>query len=86
MSEVLPTTPITSAAERHWWRAALLAGRSCVLPLAVDIEAVIAALPGSFSADEVTIIERMLRELNGTIADAQMVEEIALALAVHRRR
>jgi hypothetical protein len=52
----------------------------------VDIEAVIAALPGSFSADEVVIIERMLRELNGTIPDAQMVEEIALALAVHRRR
>jgi hypothetical protein len=25
-------------------------------------------------------------DLNGTIPDAQMVEEIALALAVHRRR
>jgi hypothetical protein len=28
----------------------------------------------------------MLRDLNGFIPDAQMVEEIALALAVHRRR
>ncbi len=52
----------------------------------MDIEPVINALAGTFSADEVAIIERMLRELNGTIPDAQMVEEIALALAVHRRR
>ena len=52
----------------------------------MDIEPVIDALAGNFSADEVVIIERMLRELNGTIPDAQMVEEIALALAVHRRR
>ncbi len=52
----------------------------------MDIEPVIDALAGSFSADEVPIIERMLRELNGTIPDTQMVEEIALALAVHRRR
>jgi hypothetical protein len=63
-----------------------VAGRSCVLPQVVDIEPVIDALAGTFSADEVAIIERMLRELNGTIPDAQMVEEIALALAVHRRR
>ncbi len=46
----------------------------------------IAALGTHYDADEVVIIERMLRELNGTIPDAQMVEEIALALAVHRRR
>jgi hypothetical protein len=44
------------------------------------------ALASTFSADEVAIIERMLRDLNGTIPDAQMVEEIALALAIHRRR
>ena len=44
------------------------------------------ALNTSFSADEVTIIERMLRDLNGTIPDAQMVEEIGLAIAIHRRR
>jgi hypothetical protein len=52
----------------------------------VRIEPVIDALAGTFNADEVVIIERMLRDLNGTIPDAQMIEEIALALAVHRRR
>ncbi len=52
----------------------------------MDIEPVIDALASTFSADEVPIIERMLRDLNGTIPDTQMVEEIALALAVHRRR
>ncbi len=63
------------------WRAA-----PAPYPLTVDIEPVIDALAGTFNADEVPIIERMLRDLNGTIPDAQMVEEIALALAVHRRR
>ncbi len=61
-------------------------GRSYVYPSTVDIEPVIDALAGIFSADEVVIIERMLRDLNGTSPDSQMVEEIALALAVHRRR
>ncbi len=74
--------PPNPAAARHFGGGAVPAS----YPLAVDIEPVIAALPGNFSADEVPIIERMLRELNGTIPDAQMVEEIALALAVHRRR
>jgi hypothetical protein len=52
----------------------------------VRIEPVIDALAGTFNADEATIIEGLLRDLNGTIPDAQMIEEIALALAVHRRR
>jgi hypothetical protein len=52
----------------------------------MDIEQVIAALGDHYTAGEAALIERMLRELNGTIPDAQMVEEIALALAVYRRR
>jgi hypothetical protein len=63
-----------------------VAGRFASYPQVVDIDPVIDALAGTFSADEAAIIERMLRDLNGTIPDAQMVEEIALALAVHRRR
>lgn len=45
----------------------------------------IAALGDSFDADEAAIIERMLREYGGTIPDAQLIEEIGLALAVHRQ-
>jgi hypothetical protein len=63
-----------------------VAGRFAPYPQVVDIDPVIDALAGTFSTDEVVIIERMLRELNGTIPDAQMVEEIALALTIHRRR
>ena len=51
----------------------------------MDIEAVIAALGTRFDAAEAGIIERMLRESGGTIPDAQLVEEIGLALAIHRR-
>jgi hypothetical protein len=52
----------------------------------MDIEAVIAALGGRFDADEAAIIERMLREYGGIIPDAQLVEEIGLAIAVYQRR
>ena len=52
----------------------------------MDIEAVIAALGGRFDAEEVEVIKRMLREYGGTIPDAQLVEEIGLAVAIHRRR
>jgi hypothetical protein len=45
----------------------------------MKIEAVIAALGGRFDADEVEVIERVLREHGGTIPDKQ------LALAIHRR-
>ena len=51
----------------------------------MDIEAVIEALGGRYDADEAAIIERMLREYGGTIPDAQLIEEIGLALAIHRR-
>ena len=52
----------------------------------VNIEPVIAALDGHYSPDRAAIIERMLREYAGTIPDAQLIEEIGFALAVHRRR
>jgi hypothetical protein len=31
------------------------------------------------------VIERVLRAYGGTIPDAQLVEEIGLAIAIHRR-
>ena len=46
----------------------------------------IEALGTRFDPDEAAIIERMLREYGGTIPDAQLMEEIGLALAIHRRR
>lgn len=51
----------------------------------MNIEAVIAALGGRYDADEVAVIERILREYNGTIPDAQLISEAALALAIFRR-
>ena len=52
----------------------------------MDIEAVVAALSKRFTSDEAALVEDMLRRLAGTIPDAQLVEEIGLALAIHRRR
>ena len=52
----------------------------------VNIEAVIAALGGRYDAEEVEVIERVLGEYGGTIPDAQLVEEIGLAVAIHRRQ
>jgi hypothetical protein len=51
----------------------------------VDIDGVIAALGTRFDADEAEIVERMLREHGGSVPDPQLVEEIGLAIAVHRR-
>ena len=51
----------------------------------MNIEAVIAALGGRFDAEEAAVIERVLWEYGGNIPDKQLVEEIGLALAVHRR-
>jgi hypothetical protein len=51
----------------------------------MDLDAVIAALHTRSGPDEVAIAERLLRESGGTIPDAQLIEEIGLALAVHRR-
>lgn len=46
----------------------------------------IAALRTRYDPDTAALIERMLRELNGTIPDQQMIEEIGPALAIHRRK
>jgi hypothetical protein len=51
----------------------------------VDIDAVIAGLGTVFDADEAAIAERLLREYGGTIPDAQLLDEIGLAVAIHRR-
>jgi hypothetical protein len=51
----------------------------------MDIDALIAALGRRFDADEVEVIERVLREYGGTIPDAQLIEEVGLALAILRR-
>ena len=52
----------------------------------MDADAVIAALGDRFDPDEAAIVERMLHEHSGTVPDAQLIEEIGLAIAVHRRR
>ena len=52
----------------------------------MDIEQVIAALDGDYTDAERTIIERVLRDHHGTVPDDQLIEEAALALAIHRRR
>lgn len=52
----------------------------------MDIEAVIERLGETFDPAEAAIAERMLREYGGTIPDAQLVEEIGLAVAAHRRQ
>lgn len=46
----------------------------------------ITAVGDGFTPDEAAIIERMLREHAGTIPDRQLLEEIGLALAIHRRQ
>jgi len=51
----------------------------------VNIEAVIAALDDHYTPERAAIVERMLREYHGTIPDAQLIEEIGLAIAVHRQ-
>jgi hypothetical protein len=51
----------------------------------VDSEPLIAALPEHYTTGEAAVIERVLREYHGTIPDRQLIEEIGLALAVHRR-
>lgn len=51
----------------------------------MDIEAVIAALGDHYDAEDAAIAERMLREYAGTVPDKQLIEEIGLAIAIHRR-
>ena len=45
----------------------------------------IAGLGTVFDADEAAIAERLLREYGGTIPDDQLLDEIGLAVAIHRR-
>ncbi len=51
----------------------------------MDIDAVIAALDTRFDAAEAAIVERMLRDYSGSVPDEQLLSEIGLALAIHRR-
>ena len=51
----------------------------------MNIGAVIAALDTRFDPAEAAIAERLLREYAGSIPDKQLVEEIGLALTIHRR-
>lgn len=62
-----------------------MAGRSRTLTL-MDIESVIAGLGAVFDADEAAIAERMITEYAGAVPDAQLIEEVGLAIAVHRRQ
>lgn len=49
------------------------------------LELLIESLGTVFDADEAALIERLLREYAGTVPDAQLVSEVGLALAIHRR-
>ena len=51
----------------------------------MNIEPVIAALGDHCDADEVEVIERVLRGYDGAVPDQQLIEEAALALAIWRR-
>jgi hypothetical protein len=58
----------------------------CSYAALVDIELVIAQLGSPFDADETAIAEQLLRDYAGTVPDAQLIEEIGLAIAIHRRQ
>ncbi len=45
----------------------------------------IAGLGTVFDTDEAAIAEKLLREYGGRIPDKQLIEEIGLAVAIHRR-
>lgn len=51
----------------------------------MEVDQIVAALGGRYDRDESAIIERMLRDCAGTVPDAQLIEEIGLALAVRRQ-
>ena len=51
----------------------------------MDVDAVVAALGTRFNPDDAAVVERMLRDHADTIPDSQLVEEIGLAIAIHRR-
>lgn len=54
--------------------------------IASVLELLIESLGTAFGTEETVLIERLLRENAGTIPDAQLISEIGLALAIHRRQ
>jgi len=56
---------------------------SIALPVFVNIEAVIAALGGRFDTNEAGVVARVLREYDGTVPDALLISEAALARSIH---
>jgi len=51
----------------------------------MNVEEVIAALHERFDPAEAAVIEAVLRRYAGTVPDARLLEEAALAIAIHRR-
>ena len=51
----------------------------------MDIDAVTEALESRFDADAAATAERMLREHAGAMPEQKLIEEIGLAIAIHRR-
>ncbi len=49
------------------------------------LDLLIESLGTVFDAEESAMVERLLRQYSGTIPDTQLVSEIGLALAIHRR-
>lgn len=49
----------------------------------VDIEQLIGALQTLFTAEELVIAERKIRDHSGTVPDSQLIEKIGLAITVH---
>jgi len=52
----------------------------------MNVEAVITAISGRYTTGETALIERLLRELHGTMPDNQLTDDIGPALAVYRRQ
>lgn len=51
----------------------------------MNVAALIAALGSRFDAGEIEVVERVLRDYGGTVPDAHLISEAALALAIFRR-
>jgi len=66
---------------QHWFRDSIPNLYAAV----TDIDFVIARLGSRLDAHETAIAERLLREFTGTVPDGQLIEEIGLAIAIHRQ-
>lgn len=76
-----------ASAPRMWGSPAYTPGMTqCAYAAHMDANAVLARLGEIFDADERAIAERLIGERTGTIPDRQLIEEIGLAIAIHRRR